>query len=127
MTYRLSTSATATGPTAGTGTVVNKGRIVGVKGIMSGGAGAGQGRCSAEVTLNQNASSFAESNMPSRETTLTMLTVQYQTSLVGQAIGTYVPLDIPVSPGNTLNVNMTQIGVAPTAQLTVFEVYVVES
>lgn len=127
-TYRLATTATATGSTSGTVTAVTNGRIVGILMRQCGTGGAGTGRIHAEVVLNgQGTNSFAFSNNPPRETVLTGMAGCTPTTTSVVQNGSFVPLSVPYRAGNTFTINLTIGGTAPATLETVADVFVVEN
>lgn len=126
--YQLTAAATGTTAAAAQLQVTNSGRIVGTmfraRISASGGGGA---FLNCELAFNQVSSSFAETNNPIRTGAIASGVIAAATSQVGAVMGPFVPQNWRVTAGDTLSVNVTQIGSAPASALEQFEIWIDES
>ena len=105
--------------------VVAKGRIKQI--VLNGGysVGAGIGRVTFEVALNNTSNSNAETATGAPSEVL----VGRMTSVISDKFpgnNVVIPCDIPVSPGNQLCINVTQTGSAPSSGISCADVHVSE-
>ncbi len=125
--YRLTTSATAATVGVAATTVVASGTIVGcafVSGVV--GPGAGTGSIATEVALNNTALSNATtpSGAPSEQLVARSMVTYGANASPNEA--SFVPLKIPVRQGNTLCLNLSATGTAPSVHYGCFDVQVME-
>lgn len=126
--YRLSSVSTVTAVGQSTNTIFANGKIVGIRctaGVVPNGAG----RISAEVALNNNVNGNAEigTGSASSDNLLTRMNVA-----LGPAaspafnLQDFVPMNISVSQGNILCINVLASGAAPTNAFFGFDVLIME-
>lgn len=126
--YRLTSTSVVTAVGQAQTTIVAKGRIVGVNitSMSVGAAAAGAGRVSSEVALNNNVNGQAEqATQAPPEYLIARSTLANATGSKSET-AQFVPLNIPVIPGNFLCVNVLQTGGAPQYCLHGYDVYVQE-
>lgn len=127
--YHLVSALTAFAAGMGQTQVVRSGRLVGVVLRWTGIAGAGGtfgGNCSA--MLNQNSVNESVTNNPAREPFLASGHV-WSVAATAFAMGpTFVPLNVPVAPGDLLTINAGNAGgAAPASSNISCDFYVTES
>lgn len=127
--YHLFSALTVFAAGMGQTQVVRAGRLVGVKLHWSGIAGAGGtfgGNCSA--LLNQNSVNESATNNPAREPFLASGHMWALASTGFQMIQAFVPLNVPIQPGDLLTINAGNAGTAaPASSNLSCDFYVVET
>lgn len=125
-TYRFTSTATASAVGQATTTIVANGVIVGVQAIADFAAGAGRGRLTAELALNNTAQSNAEvaSGAPSEQ--LITRIVSAATASATSTVNEFIPVNRRVQQGNQVCINLTAQGTAPNSSLIGFDMFVNE-
>lgn len=128
--YHLVTAATVFAAGMGQTQVVRQGRLVGIRLMYNGVAGAGGTLgLNASAMLNQNTVNDTLTNNPPRETYLGSV---FSWATAGAATNStpcpYIPLSIEVRPGDLLTINAGNSGTAaPASSFLSCDFYVVES
>lgn len=129
VTYHLATNLTVFAAGMGQTQVINTSRLIGVRMTWKAIAGAGGtfgGNASA--MLNQNTVNDSLTNNPPRETFLASLYTWTIAGATATADGPYVPLNIPLRPGDLLTINAGNGGTAaPAASYLAVDFYVQEA
>jgi hypothetical protein len=126
--YRLTSVAVVTSVGQATTQIVARGRIVGVNitAMSVGAAAAGAGRVSSEIALNNNVTGQAEQATGAPPEYLIARNTLANATGSKSETSQFVPLNIPVVPGNFLCINVLQAGGAPQYCLHGYDVYVQE-
>jgi len=125
--YRLTGTGLATATGVASTTVLQKGTIVGVAicGLFT--VGAGSGRMSSELALNNTSNGNAETATGAPTENIVCRATQGAFAGAASApVALYVPMDKPVSVGNVLCINQILTGNAPGTFMVGFDVFVKE-
>lgn len=124
VTYHLHSAQTGTLPGAASATIIRKGKIVGARLGSSLGGGAAGGYYS--ITLeNQTGQANGDTNNPPREVVLAALNPAVGSGSV-TSTQVFVPLEVPVEPGDILSLNIVQTGTAAGTARHQIDVFVME-
>lgn len=107
--------------------VIRPGRITGVSIRASGVGGASSGYVTLEAELNNTNQAFGDVNNPPREAILQTLFAAFGATETRVFEGCYVPLSIPVIPGDLLALSQTISGTAPTTFKAIADFVVMEN
>lgn len=116
-TYQLVHAATTSGPGACSLSVIQNGRIRGFYFTAIGTGGAGIGRYSNSLELNNTGQTNAETNNPNRYICLGRFGHSTPNATGFMQAGPFVPLDTPVRAGDILSLNQLVAGTAVAAQV----------
>lgn len=127
--YHLYTALTTFAAGMGQTQIVRAGRLVGVR--MSWKAIAGAGGTfggNASAMMNQNSVNDSVTNNPPRETFLASLYTWAGAGVASAAEGPFVPLNVPVRPGDLITINAGNSGAAaPASSHLAVDFYIMEA
>lgn len=129
--YHFSSAATGTTPGAASIQMIRPGRIYGANFNVHLIGGAAAGRHSYTLELNNSAQSNGDTNNPPRETVLCGHAVSCNASGASSAVAggnsPFIPLSVPVKPGDIVSLNIVQTGTSPATANSLANLFVTES